>query len=317
VRPEINKGSTQQTAIVSGDKVVCIDDRYQRVDLADAPDGLLIRGQVYCVSGVSDCGGVLLAGRRAISLRTAREIGFQHSRFVRLDQFRERFPQGLPPAPSEWEFLQDDLPGERKAITLPAIEGLEEPKPLIHRVVEVLEALDAKFHEREITPPWLQSGHWPDQSPEQVQLELRALLRSPQLSAYLNHSWTFWSLLLRRQRPILWFCRNRSPVATVLFLMCRGSTLSERFLDGDLRERDFPILTGSAGRLSIAPIRVCDARERDSFCKVLFDAQTLFDYAFCDWRLEGEELAGAYRMTRDSQITFLCPPQEPTNCNTP
>ena len=66
----------EQTGINASDKLVCVDDAYQRVDLADAPDGLLVRGRVYCVSGASQCGGVLLAGLRAISSRIGKEAAF-------------------------------------------------------------------------------------------------------------------------------------------------------------------------------------------------------------------------------------------------
>ena len=86
-----------------------------------------------------------------------------------------------------------------------------------------------------------------------------------------------------------------------------GSTFSEQFLNGNLREGDFLTLTCAAGRLAQSQIRICDAREPDVFLKVLFDAHNHFDYAMCDWKLQGEELAAAYRMTRDSQISFLCP----------
>ena len=86
---------------------------------------------------------------------------------------------------------------------------------------------------------------------------------------------------------------------------------SEQFLEGNLKEPDFPVLTAAAGRLSNAPIRICDAREPGAFLKVLFEAHTAFDYALLDWTLAGEEMAAAYRLTRDSHIAFLCPQQEP------
>jgi len=301
----------KQSGIKVSEKVVCIDDAYQRVDLATTPDGLLSRGLVYCVSGVSACGGVLLAGLRAISVRTGKEVGFHPSRFCTLEQFLSQFPEGVSSIPTGYDdlgFLTEDMAKLGRRIEFPEIEGLEEPKPLVYRVIEILEEVYAGCHQHEITPPWLQSGHWPDQSPEQVQLELRALLRSPHLSAYLNQMWTFWRFVMRSQKPTLLFCRSRSPAANMLFLMCmRGSTLSEQLLEGDLKERDFPVLICGAGRLSNAPIRICDARNPDAFMRALFDAHTLFDYALCDWILEGEEMAVAYSMTRDSQITFLCP----------
>jgi hypothetical protein len=69
----------EQTGIKANDKLLCIDDACQRGDLAAAPDGLLIRGWVYCASGVNECGGILLAGVRASSSRTGKEVGFHPS----------------------------------------------------------------------------------------------------------------------------------------------------------------------------------------------------------------------------------------------
>jgi len=40
---------------------------------------------------------------------------------------------------------------------------------------------------------------------------------------------------------------------------------------------------------------------------VLSDARKAFEYVMCDWTLDGEEEAAAYRLTQDSQIAFLCP----------
>ena len=278
--------SNDQTGIKVGDKVVCIDDAYQRCDLADAPDGLLVRGQVYCVSGVSECGGVLLAGLRAISLSTGKEVGFGPACFLLLEQFRLKFPEGIssiPDGDDDLGCLAEDEANPQRPIEFPEIEGLEKPRPLVHRIIEVLEELYDEFHGLESTPPWMQSGHWQDQSVKQVQLELRRLLRSPHLSAYLNQQWTFWHFLLRRQKPTLLFCRNYSPVTNLLFLMCEtGNTFSERLVDGNLSEIDFPVLIAGAGKLGNAPIRICDARNPDTFLKVLFNAHKAFEYAMCD-----------------------------------
>jgi hypothetical protein len=300
-----------QTDIKAGDKVVCIDDAYQRRDLADAPDGLLVRGQVYCVSGVSECGGVLLAGFRVVSLSTGKEVGFDPDRFLPLEQFRLKFPEGtsaIPDGDDGSGYLAEEESKLKKQFEFPEIEGLEEPKPLVLRVIEVLEGFYENFHEPESTPPWMESGYVQDQSPEQVQLELRRLLRSPQLSAYMNQSVEFWLRLIRYQKPTVLFCRNYSPVAMTLFQMCMsGNIITESFLDGDFKERDFPILTSAAGRLVSSPIRICDARAPDTFLRVLSDARKVFEYAMCDWTLEGDELVAARRVTQDSPITFLCP----------
>ena len=302
---------TEQTQIAVNDKLVCIDATNQRIDLADTPDGLLLRGQVYCVSGMTECGGVRLTGLRAISARTGKEVGFDASRFCPLEQFREKFPEGVSSNPADendLSYLGDDT-AKRRQIELPEIEGVEEPKPLVLRVIEVLEMLHAEHHDPEMSPPWVSSGFMADQSAEAVQTELRALLKSPELAPAMNQSWTFWHFLLRRQNSTLLVCRNRSPVANLLFQMCMfgGNILTEQFLAGNFQESDLAVLTSAAGRLSNAPIRICDARNPGSFIEVLSAAHKSFEYVLCDWTLDGEELAAAYRLTRDSDITFLCP----------
>lgn len=74
---------------------------------------------------------------------------------------------------------------------------------------------------------------------------------------------------------------------------------------GDLREIDFARLTAGAGRFAHAPVRICDAREPDTFLRVLWDVHGAFEFAICDWKLAGEELAAAYRLTCDSHLMFL------------
>jgi hypothetical protein len=73
------------------DKVVCIDDTNQRKDIFDMPNGLVRLGRVYCVSGWSKCGGLVLAGLPAICTRNSEEAGFRPNRFCPLETFRVVF----------------------------------------------------------------------------------------------------------------------------------------------------------------------------------------------------------------------------------
>ena len=297
----------KQCGFQTSDKVVCQDDTYQRIDLAQTPDGLLVQGRVYCVSGISECGGLLLAGRRAVSLRTGRQLGFHPSRFCRLDQIGQRFPQGLSDPPNEGAVRRKAAKPKAKRDALPMIEGLIEPRPLLLEAIEVMEAC-CFASEEEAQPPWLDSGFLPDGSPKQVRSDLLQLLRSPELHRYVNQAGLFWSRLIRNETPTVVFCRNYSPVALTLFQICiKAQTFEEPFLKGCFQESDFPPLTEATGRLVNSPIRYCDVREPDTFLKVLFEAHPSFAFALCDWNLAGEELAAAYRMTRDSQIVFVRP----------
>lgn len=75
----------------TGDKVVCIDDSKQRTDKNDAPNGLAENGKVYCVAGMSPCGGLVLVGLPSRAKRDGKETGFRPSRFCRLEYFRAEF----------------------------------------------------------------------------------------------------------------------------------------------------------------------------------------------------------------------------------
>ena len=306
-----NEPAIAQPAIQTGAKVVCIDDTYQRVDCCDAPDGLLALGKVYSVSGFSDCGGVLLVGLRAISSKTGKNVGFASSRFCLLDQFRLKFPKGISSIQNNARSTSEGAvkrANQVRPIAIPEIDGVQESRTLVIQAIEVLEELFHSNYEVDEEETWLDTGFVPDQSAPHVRMELTELLHSPQLYASMNQSWTFWQMLFRRSARIIFFSRQRSSVANIVYLMCRGgSRFTAHYLNGMLCESDFPVLTCSAGVLSVSPIRFCDARDPDVFLKVLFDAHPHFDYAFCDWQLAGAELASAYKMTSVGRISFLCP----------
>jgi len=169
-------------------------------------------------------------------------------------------------------------------------------KPIVHQAIEILESIRA-----------VGCNPVPDAA-KKVREELSTLLHSPSLYLYMNQSLVFWQRLIRYQKPTVLFCRNYSPVAMTLFQMCMsGNILTEAFLDGNFKESDYPVLTSSAGKLSFSPVRICDAREPDTFLRVLSDARKTFEYAMCDWTLAGEEAAAAHRLTQNSTIAFLCP----------
>lgn len=71
-------------------KVVCVDDKNQRTDVNEGPDGLVEQGKVYAVAGVTKH-GLVLVGLRSLSKRTGRETGFRASRFVTLEYHRAEF----------------------------------------------------------------------------------------------------------------------------------------------------------------------------------------------------------------------------------
>lgn len=210
------------------------------------------------------------------------------------------------------ELADENKPAAVKPVNqfeFPMIDGLEEPKPLVCGALCIVENL---YEE------WSWPGgvirmtrtytRWAGYNPELVQAELRAMLSDPKLPLYFNQQWRFWSLVINQHKRTLIFCRNRSPMAFLLFLMAQtGSRFSKQFVEGGYGDSDFPVLTSSAGKLCNAPIRFCDAREPAAFLRMLSEVHKSFEYVVCDWILEGDELAAAERVTQESPITFLCP----------
>lgn len=193
---------------------------------------------------------------------------------------------------------------------IPDIEGLDEPKWWIHRSLNVLEEIFFDLAKTEEEETWLKINYVADQSAQHVRDELLALLHAPDRYHYMNQSAAFWQLLEIHQQRIVLFCRNRSPVANIIFHMCRGgSRFNEDFINGYIPEVDFAFLLCMTGALARAPIRICDVRDPSTFLPMFFEAYPHFDCALCDWDLEPEEIQAIIRITKDSPIAFLCPQQ--------
>jgi hypothetical protein len=85
----------------TNDKVICVDDNNQLTDFFCWPNGFVCQGQVYCVSGWSDCGGLILVGFPSIFKRTDKEAGFDPKRFRLLEEIRAgRFDENYAPEAS-------------------------------------------------------------------------------------------------------------------------------------------------------------------------------------------------------------------------
>jgi hypothetical protein len=132
--------------------------------------------------------------------------------------------------------------------------------------------------------------------------------RHPKLSRQMTQARTVWQWLHRRHRVIV-FCRELSPVATMVFQMCqRGrSNQMPRIISGWMNETHFGKMLNAAGRLVNAPLRICDTREPGTFLTVLPFVHRHFDQALCDWTLSAEEKAEAHRLTHSSPIQLWCP----------
>jgi len=198
-------------------------------------------------------------------------------------------------------------------IKTPEIVDLLEPQPLVAQALLVLEHL---FFDRDSSrqaggEAWLKINYLHDESPEDVRQELLALLNAPMRWAFANQMVAFWHLIEEGHKIIV-FCKDRSPVAQMLFMMTQGgSRFTADFVNGNLNEPDFPFLTMTAGILAKSSVRFCDVRCPDMFLRRLFETHESFDYALCDWDLGGEEIRGLTRLTKNSRISFIYPQLDP------
>lgn len=87
-------GFYKQGFINTNDKVVCIDDTDYGYNKHDFPNGFVQRGCVYCVSGWSKCGGLILAGLPCLWKKDGSMAGFDPTRFRTLECCRTEFSEG-------------------------------------------------------------------------------------------------------------------------------------------------------------------------------------------------------------------------------
>jgi hypothetical protein len=117
-------------------------------------------------------------------------------------------------------------------------------------------------------------------------------------------------MAVRRKVPAIWFIRSYGPTPVLLSATFeRAEVPITRLLNAELRERDFAVLTSTFARFANAPLRICDARQPGALLNSLpaLFSENLDCCVVCDWYLEGEELAAAHQLAKESQIAFLCP----------
>lgn len=203
-------------------------------------------------------------------------------------------------------------------LQFPEIQGVEDSKLLINYGInfvetmfsrqEFIEALIYRLDECTDPSAWAEKLRL-DSWTRHLALELIDLCcRQPKLSRRMAQARTTWQWLHRRRRVIV-FCRELSPVATMVYQMCqRGRTNPlPRIISGWMNEADWPHVLNAAGRLASAPLRICDTREPETFPSVLHAARPHFDHALCDWPLSAQEKAEAHRLTHGSPIKLWCP----------
>lgn len=160
-----------------------------------------------------------------------------------------------------------------------------------------------------LSPSRRPSWPWPDDDLSTVREEIARLQDSPQAASVAAQAEMLWDLAVRQKKPTVWFLRTYRPVTLVVSQLCRGGVTScARLLAGKYVDRDFPILTGNAGKLASAPLKLCDARPAGAFLNSLAALEQVKApcSVVCDWVLEGDELAAARHASREAEISFSC-----------
>lgn len=195
---------------------------------------------------------------------------------------------------------------------MPAIQNNDEAfvhiKPSLKQVIEVMEL----FHcDEEIRASYRRLiGPWPEDDDQRVREDLADLEYSPQKALLTDQARIIWNQVVQRQITAIWFIRTHRPVTVLLSVLCeRAEVPITHVLNGELTDEDFENLTSEVGNLAGSPLNLCDASHPDSFQKALLtlNFSGLTGLVICDWVLAGEELALAQRLTRDLEISVICP----------
>ena len=191
-------------------------------------------------------------------------------------------------------------------------ESLVEIRPCLRQAVDLMEAFYDAVHGCTgiRCPSWREVGPWLADGVQKLEEDVWSLEYSPQKAVLVDQTAAIWNLAVYRNVPAIWFIRTHRPLIVLLSAICEMAEVAvSRVLNAQLEDRDFPRLTRTVGQFAGAPLRICDIREPSAFWGCL---PTLFSedaalYVVCDWRLEGEELAAAHQLGKESQISFLCP----------
>jgi len=154
--------------------------------------------------------------------------------------------------------------------------------------------------------PW----PWPDDDASTVRQEIAQMQESPRASVITAQAKMVWDSAVKQRTLTAWLLRTYRPVTMLVFQICKAeAAYCTRLLAGNFAtERDFPVLTGNAGKLASAPLKLCDARPAAAFLDSLAALRLMNTpcTVVCDWLLEGDDLAAARRASRESEISFSC-----------
>lgn len=191
-------------------------------------------------------------------------------------------------------------------------DSLVEIRPGLRQAIDLMEAVYGSVARPwGVTyPSWREGGPWLAEGMETLEEELAVLEYSPERAVLIDQAEAIWQLTVCRQVPAVWFIRTHRPVVVLVSALWERARVGlTRVLNGELDEKDFARLTLSAGVLGRAPLRICDARQPGALLRWL--PKLLLENpgcsVFCDWDLEGKDLAEAWRLGKESEMTFFCP----------
>ena len=126
--------------------------------------------------------------------------------------------------------------------------------------------------------------------------ELLNLWDSPRRDTLRTLAWLVWQSATIQKRTTVWFIRNQSPEASILFLLCVVSEVPlNQLVATDLSEHQFQRLTSVMARLTNGTLDVSETPETVDFGARLAVARSGqgVEVGICDWILSDEELQAA------------------------
>jgi hypothetical protein len=199
------------------------------------------------------------------------------------------------------------MPNKKKpVITMTKVTPFVRIAPCLQQAIDILELLYGSIR----CPSWRKLKPWPEDDEKRIGDDISVLEYSPYKSVLLDQSRLIRKLVTLRKMPAVWFIRTHRPVTVLLSAICEQAEVSiSSVFNGELTEQDFDSLISVVGTFAGSPLWVCDASHSGDFRKALagLDSSTEISCAFCDWILEGSELAAVNRMAQETAISFYCP----------
>ena len=167
-------------------------------------------------------------------------------------------------------------------------------RPILFRAIDTLEGFYAQGLES-----WNVAGNMDDNRlihAANVHLEILELIESQGFATSSAIARLLWETAVVKKESSVWFIRNSTPEAAILFMLCSAARVPlEKLMKADLTEPHFRSLTLNVAQLPQRPLKLCRAPNLGSFKKAIKAARARYraKNAFCDWILSPEEILAA------------------------